>query len=61
MARNRPALDLLPQLWFRNTWTWGRDDRKPALRRLDPTMVGAGDVEAVEARSMVPRPVCARG
>ena len=43
------ALDLLPQLWFRNTWTWGRDDRKPALRRLDPKTVGAVDVEAVEA------------
>ena len=23
-------LHLLPQLWFRNTWDWGRDDRKPA-------------------------------
>ena len=41
-------LHLLPQMWFRNTWAWGRDDRKPALRRLDPTTVGAGDVEAVE-------------
>ncbi|WP_243753838.1 MGH1-like glycoside hydrolase domain-containing protein [Labedaea rhizosphaerae] len=24
-------LHLLPQLWFRNTWSWGRDARKPAL------------------------------
>ncbi|MEU6150998.1 glucosidase [Actinosynnema sp. NPDC047251] len=24
-------LHLLPQLWFRNTWAWGRDDRRPAL------------------------------
>ncbi len=24
-------LDLLPQLWFRNTWSWGRDARRPAL------------------------------
>ncbi|HET9144291.1 MGH1-like glycoside hydrolase domain-containing protein [Actinophytocola sp.] len=24
-------LHLLPQLWFRNTWSWGRDDRRPAL------------------------------
>lgn len=24
-------LDLLPHLWFRNTWSWGRDDRVPRL------------------------------
>lgn len=27
-------LHLLPQVWFRNTWAWGRDDRKPTLRAL---------------------------
>ncbi|CAG7572726.1 hypothetical protein FB554_0867 [Barrientosiimonas humi] len=26
-------LDLVPQVWFRNTWSWGRDDRRPSLRR----------------------------
>ena len=25
------ALHLLPTLWFRNTWSWGRDARRPAL------------------------------
>ncbi|MCZ9880182.1 MGH1-like glycoside hydrolase domain-containing protein [Arthrobacter sp. B2a2-09] len=25
-------LDLLPQLWFTNTWAWGRDGRKPVLK-----------------------------
>jgi hypothetical protein len=25
------ALHLLPTLWFRNTWAWGHDDRKPVL------------------------------
>src|SRR4029453_12275786 len=25
-------LRLLPTLWFRNTWSWGIDDRKPVLR-----------------------------
>ncbi len=25
-------LDLLPTLWYRNTWSWGADDRKPRLR-----------------------------
>ena len=28
-------LDLVPQLWFRNTWSWGRDDRRPSLRLVD--------------------------
>jgi hypothetical protein len=26
-------LHLLPTLWFRNTWSWGWDDRRPILRR----------------------------
>ncbi|HEX5164321.1 MAG TPA: hypothetical protein VFV93_02905, partial [Thermomicrobiales bacterium] len=24
-------LHVLPTLWFRNTWSWGRDDRRPVL------------------------------
>ena len=24
-------LHLVPQLWFRNTWAWGRDDRRPGI------------------------------
>jgi hypothetical protein len=28
-------LDLLPTLWFRNTWSWGSDSRKPRLKRLE--------------------------
>ena len=27
-------LHLVPQLWFRNTWAWGRDDRIPTLTVL---------------------------
>jgi hypothetical protein len=27
------TLHLLPTLWFRNTWTWGPDSPKPALRQ----------------------------
>src|SRR5262249_11657800 len=30
-------LDLLPTIWFRNTWAWGVDDRRPRLRREDAT------------------------
>ncbi len=26
-------LHLLPTLWFRNTWSWGKDLRRPAARR----------------------------
>jgi len=27
------TLHLLPSLWFRNTWSWGKDDRRPAIRK----------------------------
>jgi hypothetical protein len=27
------ALHLLPTIWFRNTWSWGLDDRYPLLRQ----------------------------
>jgi hypothetical protein len=27
------SLDVLPTIWFRNTWSWGIDARKPELRR----------------------------
>jgi hypothetical protein len=27
------ALHLLPSLWFRNTWSWGRDLRRPTAQR----------------------------
>src|SRR5262250_1805342 len=37
-AANRgPAeadLWLLPTIWFRNTWSWGRDDDRPVLRAI---------------------------
>jgi hypothetical protein len=36
VAHNRgpeaAPLHLLPQLWFRNTWSWGRSDARPRLR-----------------------------
>ena len=24
-------INVLPTLWFRNTWSWGRDDRRPSI------------------------------
>ena len=29
-------LDLLPTIWFRNTWSWGLDARRPRLKRGGP-------------------------
>ncbi|MDX6287915.1 MAG: hypothetical protein QOG53_3400 [Frankiales bacterium] len=35
-AGPEPAtIHLLPTLWFRNTWAWGRDDRRPRLSAVD--------------------------
>jgi hypothetical protein len=25
------TIEILPTLWFRNSWTWGRDDRRPSI------------------------------
>ncbi|HXM97859.1 MAG TPA: glucosidase [Candidatus Dormibacteraeota bacterium] len=33
-------LHLLPSIWFRNTWAWGRDLRRPMIRRA-PDLPGA--------------------
>jgi len=27
------TLQILPQLWFRNTWSWGKDLRRPVARK----------------------------
>ncbi len=56
-AANRgpdPApLHLLPTLWFRNTWSWGRDAEaggKPALRAIAPGGDDAIDGWLIQAR-----------
>ncbi len=38
-AKEPAVLHLLPQLWFRNTWVWGRNPYKPALSALDGATV----------------------
>jgi hypothetical protein len=30
------SLHLLPTIWFRNTWSWGLDPRRPRLQRGEP-------------------------
>ncbi|HML94641.1 MAG TPA: glucosidase [Thermodesulfobacteriota bacterium] len=44
-APEEAGLHLLPTLWFRNTWSWKGDDKKPILREAS----GAGGVKVVEA------------
>jgi hypothetical protein len=48
-ATNRgpePAiLHFLPTIWFRNTWSWGRDVRKPILREGTPAIIEASHDE----------------
>jgi hypothetical protein len=38
---NAAPLHLLPTVWFRNTWSWGLDERRPRLRREDGAEVAA--------------------
>jgi hypothetical protein len=37
-------LHLLPSLWFRNTWSWGRDNRRPTIAPTN-TVAGAACLE----------------
>ncbi len=37
-------LTLLPTIWFRNTWSWGTDIRRPRLRKSNP----AARMQAIE-------------
>jgi hypothetical protein len=38
------TLHLLPSLWFRNTWSWGRDARRPSVRII-PGVQGSVSAE----------------
>nr|WP_245886785.1 glucosidase [Kineococcus xinjiangensis] len=42
-------LDLLPQIWFRNTWAWGWDPRQGTMSQLLPPTLSVGGIEAVES------------
>ncbi|MEO6997116.1 MAG: glucosidase, partial [Terracoccus sp.] len=42
-------LHIVPQLWFRNTWAWGDDDRVPSLHRLHTPDVDDAALVALEA------------
>ena len=36
---DRAQIDVLPTLWFRNTWAWGGDERVPSIREDDGALV----------------------
>jgi Mannosylglycerate hydrolase MGH1-like glycoside hydrolase domain len=38
-------LHVLPTLWFRNTWSWRLDDRRPTLRESGPGVIDASHPE----------------
>ncbi|MEP6698332.1 MAG: glucosidase [Verrucomicrobiota bacterium] len=40
-SANDATLHLLPTIWFRNTWSWGRDDRRPNLHAVEPFVIQA--------------------
>jgi len=45
-ASSTAPLHLLPTIWFRNTWSWGRNHRKPYLQERTPTEFGIDSIEA---------------
>jgi hypothetical protein len=54
MAHNRgpeaAELHLLPTLWFRNTWSWGRDPYRPNLQRASANIEAACGARVIEAQ-----------
>ena len=46
-AADPAPLHVLPTLWFRNTWAWGLDDRRPSLAAVQE---GSGDVGSSATR-----------
>jgi hypothetical protein len=38
-GRREASVQVLPQLWFRNTWGWGYDDYRPSLMQVAPGIV----------------------
>ncbi|MGE0128240.1 MAG: glucosidase [Blastocatellales bacterium] len=35
-GREEAEVDLLPTIWFRNTWSWGLEGRRPRMKQIDP-------------------------
>ncbi len=41
------SLHVLPYVWFRNTWAWGQDTRRPSLAEVPPERTPAAGMRAV--------------
>jgi hypothetical protein len=39
VGSDEATLTVLPTLWFRNTWSWGLDDRRPSIRAVQGSLV----------------------
>jgi len=44
------SITVLPQLWFRNTWSWKPNSKKPELLALNESVVGAKHADIGEFR-----------
>lgn len=44
----RAPIDVLPQLFFRNTWSWGRNEIRPVMKQMDQETVSAHHVDLGE-------------
>jgi len=51
-------LDLLPTIWFRNTWSWGLEGRRPRMKQVEPVN-GATVIELKNDYHGVRRLFCA--
>ena len=51
-------IQVLPTLWFRNTWSWGRDDRRPSIARGTSTDLQPSYVSTLVARHWQLGEVC---
>ncbi len=54
-------LHLVPQLWFRNTWSWGLDERRPLLRQVARRADTGGVVVLAEHHDLGPMRLVADG
>ncbi|MDE5115750.1 MAG: glucosidase, partial [Trichodesmium sp. St2_bin2_1] len=41
LASETQTLHLLPTLWFRNTWSWSQNSKKPILKKINPGLIEA--------------------
>ncbi|MEW9581997.1 glucosidase [Paraburkholderia sp. DGU8] len=41
-------LRVLPTLWFRNTWSWGEDERKPSVQEMGAGVIRAAHLDLGE-------------